>query len=1293
MLTLLRVSVLSLFMTVFTSNYVLAAIDDRSKPVSGQNGVSHVAGPLDSAKDHKEKENKFKDDEILVKFKINVAEEKKYKLHQKHGAEKLKEFPSLRLHHLKLKKGMGVEEAIKLYQADPDVEYAEPNFLYSIQVQPNDPRFGDLWGLRNTGQTGGTAGADIKTTAAWDITTGSSDVVVAIIDTGIDYTHPDLAPNIWVSAGIDTFNQDGDPFDDNGHGTHVAGTIGAVGNNGTGVAGINWNVKLTACKFLGASGSGYTDGAIQCLQYIKSLKDEGANIVATNNSWGGGAYSQALYDAINAQRDILFIASAGNSGIDADTMPQYPASYNLPNIIAVAATDHNDAKAAFSNYGRQTVHVSAPGVKILSTLPQANKWNLAGGYGLLSGTSMAAPHVTGLAALIKAQNPGRDWIAIKNLLLTGGDNASSVYERTVSGKRINAVGSLTCSNRTIFSALQYPATITVGTPVTISAISISCETPTGPVSATLSGGETITLHDDGVSPDLVAGDGIYAAAWTPVRLMERLVFASPAGTETIEYPSLSITTKSLPSGSLNTPYRQSLLAGAGYFPYTFSIVSGSLPTGINLNVSSGELSGTPTVVGQHYFTLQAEDRYGAKALKELLLNINPPETYDAWHTTGSLYKSDIAADREGNFYVSFIDCLRKYDGSGNEIWRRDISNGGLRYFPTYKPVAVDKDDYVYIGGLTCPTNFSGVCNTYLLTKYDTAGNLIWSKQGYADSVQDIAVDNSGNIYLTGDSGGFNTIKFDPAGNILWTRNVQIQNEYIWEPYMKVDKNDNIYLTGYTQSMTKPNMDVVLAKYDSMGNLSWAKTYDLGGNEEPSDVATDSNGNVYVTGWSVASPAKLILLKFDPAGNLLWNKSFADGVETRGYALTIDKEDKIYVTGSIQGTPYSGTDLLTVIYDTSGNVLSAMGFDGGGTEQGERLVIGPSGDLFVIGGGFLTFKYDLKPATTTASRTGGTYDTPQTVALTANEPATVYYTLDGTTPTTASQMYDTPLSISATTTLRYFSVDSVGHIETVKSETYVILPQATISGSPAGLTNATDATLTIGGADIIAYKYRVDSGSYSVETAVASPITLSALVDGSHTVAVLGKDSGGVWQATPTVASWNVDATPPVATVSVPLKSASNVTISVGGNDVVAYRYRLDADDYSAEIPIASKIVLNSLIEGPHSIEVVGRDSAGNWQTIPTLRSWLVDNLPISIPGGETFATISEAYAALLGNNAIQLKSTNISEDLLFNRALNITLRGGHDPASGSITGYTTLYGSLVISQGTVEMENLIITTN
>jgi len=384
-----------------------------------------------------------------------------------------------------------VREAIRIYRQDPNVLYAEPNYIVRALTSPNDPLFSSQWSLQNTGQLGGTPGADIHATQAWNLTTGSASVVVAVIDTGVDYTHPDLAQNIWAATTpFQAFDINGnpltcpvgsrgfnavyglcDPLDDNGHGTHVSGTIGAVGNNGQGVTGINWQVQILPCKFLGSDGSGAVWAAVECLEVVKSLKDSGINIIATNNSWGGNIFSQSLQDAISAQLTdgILFIAAAGNNFTNNDSFPTYPADIALPNVIAVAATDRADSLAAFSNIGSHTVHLAAPGVDILSTTPNNT-------YSLESGTSMATPHVTGVAALLKAQNPTLDWRAIKNLLLAGGDSLLALSQ-TITGKRLNAYGSMTCASQPIYARLQPTLSSisgTVGVPITLSTININC---------------------------------------------------------------------------------------------------------------------------------------------------------------------------------------------------------------------------------------------------------------------------------------------------------------------------------------------------------------------------------------------------------------------------------------------------------------------------------------------------------------------------------------------------------------------------------------------------------------------------------------------------------------------------------------------------------------------------------------------------------------------------------------------------------------------------------------------------
>jgi hypothetical protein len=471
---------------------------------------------------------KFVPGQVLVKFRPGVSSQAAAAAHISVNGDVLRTFSSVQgLQLVRVPAAMKMSTALASYRSNPAVQYAEPNYIVHSFQTPNDPLFPSMWSLLNTGQNSGTAGADIKATQAWNLSTGSSNVVIAVIDTGVDYNHPDLATNVFtgpicpggvVCHGIDTVTgtvqSPNDPFDDNGHGTHVSGTIGALGNNAVGVTGINWNVTILPCKFLDASGAGNVGDAIKCLDFIKSLKDtQGLNIVASNNSWGGFDFSQALQDAIDRQRQsgILFIAAAGNDFSDNDARPVYPASFPLPNVIAVAATDRNDQRAFFSNTGHHSVHLGAPGQDILSTLPGAS-------YGLDSGTSMAAPHVTGVAALLAAQDPTRDWRAIRNLLLAGGDPTPAL-QNTVSGRRLNAFGAMTCTNSNVSGRL-FPTTeiasAATGVPVNFAVLNINCSQPAGAVQVTVSpGGQVIPLTDDGLGTDVASGDGIYSGSFTP----------------------------------------------------------------------------------------------------------------------------------------------------------------------------------------------------------------------------------------------------------------------------------------------------------------------------------------------------------------------------------------------------------------------------------------------------------------------------------------------------------------------------------------------------------------------------------------------------------------------------------------------------------------------------------------------------------------------------------------------------------------------------------------------------------
>ncbi len=390
----------------------------------------------------------FEPGEILVRFAANAkAHEKADRLAQV-GATTTEILSLIQTERCRLS-NTSVEEAVRQLSADPLVVYAEPNYIWRADLRPNDQLFSFLWGLENVGQTQGTVGTDINMIPAWDTITDASSVVVGVIDTGIDIAHPDLIDNIYVNpaeipnngidddgngfiddvSGWDFRNDDNNPFDDRSHGTHVAGTIGARGHNGLGVVGVCWRVQLLPLKFLGANGAGNNADAIKCIQYALLM---GAQV--SNNSWGGGPFSNALYAAIEAASvaDHIFVAAAGNSTLNNDAIPHYPGSYDLPNIVSVASTNDRDLLSSFSNWGAVTVDLAAPGSNIYSTLP-------FGRYGLNSGTSMAAPHVTGVVALMRAQAPGVNYPTIVERLLATTEPVAALAGRTVTGGRLNAL--------------------------------------------------------------------------------------------------------------------------------------------------------------------------------------------------------------------------------------------------------------------------------------------------------------------------------------------------------------------------------------------------------------------------------------------------------------------------------------------------------------------------------------------------------------------------------------------------------------------------------------------------------------------------------------------------------------------------------------------------------------------------------------------------------------------------------------------------------------------------------------
>jgi subtilisin family serine protease len=457
--------------------------------------------------------------ELIVGFADGVSRADQNAILKDAGATSKKRFGQIDAVLVKVKDD---EEATvtKLLSSEPRVAYVEPNHVVSIAATPNDPSFSQLWGLHNTGQTGGTNDKDIDAPEAWELATGASSIVVAVTDTGVDFSHPDLASQRWVNpldpvgggdddgnglvddwSGWDFVNDDNDPFDDNRHGTHVSGTIGAAGNNGVGVVGVNWNVKIMALKFLNSAGSGSTADAISSTLYAA---DHGADV--SSNSWGGGPYDQALLDAIEygAARGMLFVAAAGNDGFNNDVTPTYPATYGSDAVLAVAATDHNDGLAFFSSYGAKSVDLGAPGVGILSTTPGNT-------YGSFDGTSMATPHVAGAAALVEDRFPGATLYGIKALLMNSVDPAASLAGKTVTGGRLNIGNALACNNapKVVLGAPTGGFVVGVNDVIPIKVLGANCALPAGlgNVTATVNG-TPVTLS--ATNPDT----GLYTGSYT-----------------------------------------------------------------------------------------------------------------------------------------------------------------------------------------------------------------------------------------------------------------------------------------------------------------------------------------------------------------------------------------------------------------------------------------------------------------------------------------------------------------------------------------------------------------------------------------------------------------------------------------------------------------------------------------------------------------------------------------------------------------------------------------------------------
>ncbi|MEZ0390980.1 MAG: S8 family serine peptidase [Pseudobdellovibrionaceae bacterium] len=399
--------------------------------------------------------------EYLVKLKAPLFGQDLKKIEKELGAPIESTIPEHRIVRIQKATVQTSKSVIKSLSQNPNVELVEPNYIYRAIKTPNDPELQRLWGLKNFGQSdtkaNGTSGIDIDAERAWDLSTGSEDVLVAVIDTGVDSHHPDLKDNVWVNEAeangkpevdddnngyvddihgynfVDAEKPTPESDDDHGHGSHCAGTIGGRGDDGKGIVGVNWKVKILSAKFLGADGGGSLEGAILAIDYATKA---GAKILS--NSWGGGGESELLKEAIQRAHSegALFVAAAGNDGTNNDISPHFPSNYNVPNVLSVAAIDNNGQLASFSNYGKQSVHIAAPGVNIYSSIGNNS-------YAIWSGTSMATPHVSGVAALLAAKDPSLSHLQIRQRLMASRRPLASLRSKVSSGGMVNAYFALT----------------------------------------------------------------------------------------------------------------------------------------------------------------------------------------------------------------------------------------------------------------------------------------------------------------------------------------------------------------------------------------------------------------------------------------------------------------------------------------------------------------------------------------------------------------------------------------------------------------------------------------------------------------------------------------------------------------------------------------------------------------------------------------------------------------------------------------------------------------------------------
>lgn len=830
------------------------------------------------------------------------------------------------------------ERALAELADSVSLAYAEPDFVVFKQNIPNDPSYtnGTLWGLRNTGQSGGTVGVDIDAESGWAVRTDASPVIVGVIDTGVRYTHNDLAANMWTNPGeipgngqdddnngivddvfgFDARGNDGDPNDTDGHGTHCAGTVAAVGNNGLGVTGVAWTAQIMALRFLDTDG-GFTSDAIEAITYARQM---GADVLS--NSWGGGGFSQSLYNAINAARfdGIVFVAAAGNDGRNNDSLPTYPASYDLSNIVSVAATDRNDNLAGFSNFGLTTVDLGAPGVSIYSTYFRNDN-----DYATLSGTSMATPHVAGIAALVAAENPGETAVQrIDRVVVNGVEAVASLAGKTVTGGRANLALALG-------QGLVAPGQIRMAQP----GYSAGEEESNVTVTVRRVGGSTgaVSIEYETLPADATAGTD----------------FTSVSGT--LNWPNDDDSNRTVVIPILEDNDTEAV--------ETFRFVLS--------NVQGGALLGSPSEA-----TVSIIDNDADPAA--------PLEVDDAqrWDLQSSETVGGLAVVGNGTTYLAINGAgsprLVAIGADGTFLWQRTLPIG-TELEITAIDASSDTGDIVLVGFDDRGTNLEDAA----IIRYSTSGTFTWAvfysttfdDQPQDDVPTDVIIGSDGSYYLTGnateDGGGQETpfiVNISREADLNWS---EFYNAFRAE-FLALGETaaGDVIAVGSRENFITGRKQHLIARYSSTGSLLESVESGGSGTRRVTSVAGNRAGDLFVAGTIRGSTTTTgYLAQINPTNlSTTWSAQRSVPHDEPYVAVEINPADSPVLITS--GNLLSSFDIAP--YSIGGSALAAQTFTTGNPSGLAFAEWTDSGILYLAG--TFTQALDIGGTAIPASNDGG-----------------------------------------------------------------------------------------------------------------------------------------------------------------------------------------------------------------------------------------------------------------------------------------------------------------------------------